>query len=245
MTIRFCDVSMHDRNRRGRPLDWYAIAAAGYGDICIARVTYGDPGGFNPSSPYAAEMLDGARDAGYSVRIGYHNLINGDQASIMRQVDYLRRTLDICRATSGMVDVERYPELVKNGLWPRFDDVQRFHDRWHQLDQRPLVWYIPRWLWRNHLGKPDLRGLKGPLTNSHYGIGYADDVPGWLTMGNRQPDVLQYTSSANIPGASNLTDVNAFRGTVEQFTKLVSSPDTTLPSLPNPAGSDVLGGMVL
>lgn len=31
MTTLFIDVSLHDRKRRGGPLDWAAIAAAGYG----------------------------------------------------------------------------------------------------------------------------------------------------------------------------------------------------------------------
>jgi len=243
MTITFVDVSHHDRNRRGKALDWNNIAKSGYPHICAARVTYGDPGGFNPSSPYALEMLKGARDAGYTVRLGYHNLIHGDKSSINRQVDYLRRALDLYGGTGGMADVEPYDELKSNGLWPRWGDVLAFHDRWYALDQRPMLWYVNRWVWAGWLGAPNLGVLKGPLTNAAYGRGYTDSAPGWAMYGGRRPDVLQYSSAVNVPGASDRTDVNAFRGTVAEFTRLVSAPGATTP--PPPAGEPVLGGMVL
>ncbi len=253
--IRFIDVSMHDRNRRGAPLDWAAIRAAGFGDVAIARTTYGDPGGFNPSSPYADEMLLGAKAAGYPIRIGYHNLIHGDQNGINRQVDYLRRRLDECHATSGMADIEPYDELKSNGLWPRWDDVQRFHDRWYALDQRPMMWYISRWVWSGWLGLPDLRRLRGPLTNASYGNGYAPSVAGWASYGNRVPNVLQYTSTANVPGASGATDANAFNGSLAEFASLLNTPvsgatpppvsvSPAIPVYPNYKPSDLASPLV-
>lgn len=225
MTILFIDVSLHDRTRRGGPLDWAAIAAAGYGHIMAARVTYGDPSGFNPSSPYGLEMMRGAKAAGFTYRFGYHNLIHGDQASINRQVDYLRAALDACDGTGGMADIEPYDELKNNGLWPRWTDVQRFHDRWYAVESRPMLWYISHWVWSGWLGSPDLRGLRGPLTNANYTAGYGDGGPGWFSYGGRVPDILQYSSTVNVPGASADTDVNAFRGTLAQFGALLGGDD--------------------
>lgn len=261
MTTLWIDVSHHDRNRHGGPLDWNAIRNAGLGNIMAARVSYGDPGGYNPSTSYALELVQGAKNAGYTIRLGYHNLIHGDQASINRQVDYLRSRLDFTGATHGMADIEPYNELKTNGLWPRWTDVQRFHDRWYALDQRPMTWYIARWVWRDWLGHSDLRYLKGPLTNAAYPDGDgtaqqiytaagADTGSGWSTYnvvvnnvvysGHRIPDNWQYTSNGNVPGASSQTDVNAFRGTVADFARLLG-----VAAVPVSTGELVGGGDVL
>jgi len=90
MTALYVDVSHYDRDRRGAPLDWATIAAAGLGGVMIARATYGDPAVFAPPTRYFGEHVDGARAAGYRACGGYHNLIRGDAASIGRQVDWLR-----------------------------------------------------------------------------------------------------------------------------------------------------------
>jgi len=239
MTQLFIDVSHHDRDRRGAPLDWAAIRTAGLGTAMIARATYGDPQGFNPTTRFFAEIQAGAKAAGYVARGGYHNLIHGDTTSINRQVDYLRAQLDTTGATFGMADIEPYDELKANGLWPRWTDVTRFHDRWYSLEQRVMVWYIGRWVWRDWLTQPVLSQLKGPLINANYpggdgtaaviytGSG-ADTGPGWTSYGGRTPDVWQFTSIANVPGASNTTDCNAFRGTADQLAALLNGDPVAL-----------------
>src|SRR5262245_16863189 len=131
MAELFIDVSHH--NRRRRPIDWHAVAASGLDKIMLARATYGDPAGYSPTTYYFGEFMTDARAAGYTMRGGYHNLIHGDEASINRQVDWLRRELDRYDAEWAMADIEPYSELRPppkgNGLWPRWSDVQRFHDR--------------------------------------------------------------------------------------------------------------------
>jgi GH25 family lysozyme M1 (1,4-beta-N-acetylmuramidase) len=245
MTVIYIDVSHHDRNRRGAPLNWSQIAGATSKAMC-ARVSYGDPSGFNPSSPYASEHLANAKTAGFTLRGGYHNLIRGDQASINRQVDLLRSKLDSYDCNWAMCDVEPYAELVTNGLWPRWDDVRQFHDRFYAVDGRVLVWYIPRWFWNNRsngidLNRPNLTVLKGPLVQSNYAGGdgtpkqvYAnaggDAGPGWDDVyGGRRPDIWQYTAGGNCPGASNNTDCNAFRGTFAQLSNLLAGGGLNAP----------------
>lgn len=238
MTALYIDVSHHDRNRRGAPLDWAAIAAAGLADVMCARVTYGDPGGWHRSTSYAAEMLAGAKAAGYAARGGYHNLVRGDDASIARQVDWLRRTLDENAGTWAMCDVEAYQELQDAQLVPRWSDVARFHDRWYALESRVCAWYLPRWFYRAWLGgTPDLRYLHGPLVQSNYpgGDGTAQEIyiksggdqgTGWDDLyGNRLPDIWQYTWAGNVPGASESTDCNAYRGTATELVTLLNGDD--------------------
>jgi hypothetical protein len=92
-----------------------------------------------------------------NLRGGYHNIVRGDQPSINRQVDWLRRELDKHNANWAMLDVERYAELISADMWATWDDVRRFDDRWADVETRVLVGYIPPWNWSKFLGQPDLR----------------------------------------------------------------------------------------
>ena len=226
------DVSHHDWDRRGGNLDWSVIRNAGIAGMC-ARASYGDPSGFNYRSYHFGEFAHAARDAGMVLRGGYHNLIRGDQASINRQVDWLRQELDAYDANWAMLDIERYAELVSANLWPRWDDVRRFDDRWAAVDDRVLVGYLPPWNWRNHLGKPDLRAFRGPLVASDYPLSTAgeyrqlyvrcggDKGRGWTSYGNRVSEGWQFSSRAKVPGAAAACGINAWRMTFDQLHALL------------------------
>lgn len=241
MTVLWIDVSQHDRNRRGAPLDWAAIKSA-TSPVMFARATYGDPGGLHYATAYFDEHIKGAAAGGFVVRGAYHNLISGDAACIARQIDWLRRTRDAAGANSAMMDCEPYQELVTNGRWPRYEDIMRARDRWMALEPDPPAWYIPRWFWERSvaqigLGARSLTGLPGMLIQSHYagGDGTAaaiykaaggDAGTGWDdAFGARLPDGWQFTSSADVPGATNATDVNAFRGTLAQLVAALTGGD--------------------
>jgi hypothetical protein len=236
VVVLYVDVSMYDVDRLGHQPDWDAVREATSAAMC-ARATYGDPAGFCPSTRHFAALQTGARSAGFTIRGGYHNLIRGDQASINRQVDWLRSELDAAGCQWAMLDVERYDALVKNGLWPRIDDAQRFTDRWRSLDTPSLVAYIPRWVWSDSLGQPDLRPLGIPLVASHYGDNAslppaelyasrgADAGPGWNAYGNCTPTMWQFGSRCPVPGLSPLTDINAYRGSFAEFSQLLTGGD--------------------
>lgn len=245
LSIRYVDVSDHDWTRRGGPIDWAQVATAASPDVMCARASYGDPQGFSPPTFHFAAYVTSAKAAGFTVRGGYHNLIRSpDQAGINRQVDYLRRQLDLHDVEWAMLDVEAYPELVQAGLVPRWTDVQRWRDRWVAVEQRVCAWYIARWVWRDHLGRPDLTVLPGPLINASYAGGTgspgaiyaaagADIAAGWRPYGERVPDILQYTEAATVPGitrpgtpaAAAKCDCNAHRGTRDQLIALLTSPE--------------------
>lgn len=228
MTVFYIDVSHHDRDRRGSALDWGRIFDY-TAPVMVARATYGDPAGYSPNTRYHAEFHSGAKAAGAQARGSYHNLIAGDAASINRQVDWLRREMDTVGAHFAMVDVERYPELVSNGLWPRWNDVQQFAARWHQVDDRVCLAYIPGWLYDGFYAPGDLKALGLPLVESDYGskpgglpaAAYStrggDGGRGWNSTGNLAPTVWQFTSEGDLPGASGQTDYNAFKGTTGQL----------------------------
>ncbi|MGH2601902.1 MAG: GH25 family lysozyme, partial [Dehalococcoidia bacterium] len=226
------DVSQHDWRRRGGNLDWVGIREGGIAGMC-ARATYGDPSGYKWPTHHFGDFARAARDAGFGLRGGYHNLVRGDQACIDRQVDWLRRELDKHDANWAMLDVERYAELVKADMWPRWEDVRRFDDRWAQVDSRVLVGYIPPWNWSKYLGQPDLREFRGPLIASNYPLQAnkdykqlydqigGNDGRGWAAYGSRVPEGWQYSSRAKVPGAPEICDVNAWRMTFPQLKALL------------------------
>jgi hypothetical protein len=230
------DVSQHDWNGGGGNLDWVAVRRAGIVCMC-ARATYGDPSGFNYPSYHFGDFVRAAKDAGFVMRGGYHNLVRGDQASINRQVDWLRQELDTHDANWALLDVERYAELIPAVAWPQWDDVRRFDDRWAALDDRVLVGYIPPWNWNKHLGQPDLRAFRGPLIASDYPVGDADEYQhlyarsggdqgrGWASYGNRSSEGWQFSSRAIVPGAAIACDISAWRMNSDQlYALLVRAP---------------------
>lgn len=246
MTLLYVDVSHHDRARRGRALDWTAIRSV-TSPVMVARATYGDPNGYSPDTRYFAEFQDGARAAGFVLRGAYHNLIRGDASSMRRQVDWFRRTAAAESCHWMMVDVERYAELVDNGLWPRWSDVLRWRDAWYAADDRPIAWYLPQWLFDGYYRDAggDMTDLPGPLIQSHYAGGDgtaaqiyaaagADSGTGWDdTYGGRRCQIWQYTSAANVSGASGNTDVNAYRGSLDQLTDLLTGGDMSIRTDPD------------
>jgi len=235
VTTYTVDVSHHDWDRAKGEIDWAATARSGIAAACV-RASYGDPEGFSPASPHAAEMIGGARAAGL-VTGAYHNLVHSDAAGVRRQVDRLRAALDQHGAQWAMLDVERYDELVANGLWPRFADVRAFTNRWHALDGRPLLVYLPRWNWRDHLGSPALGDLGCPVVASDYGDNatgspselYAsragDEGRGWAGYGGVTPALWQFGSRSRVPGLAAPTDINAFRGSPARLRALLTGDD--------------------
>lgn len=228
MTVLYVDVSHYDVDRRGRLPEW-SLAALSTSGVMIARATYGDPKTYAPATRHFAALLAGAKSDGFKARGGYHNLIHGDAASAARQADWLRRELDAADGNWAMVDVEPYAALQENKLWPRWADVQRFVDQWRKMDSRVLALYLPRWVWSGWLGRPHLGDLGIPLVSSLYGANdnlAPDDLyaarggdlgDGWASYGGVAPTFWQFGSRCPVPGLSALTDINAYRGSVEQL----------------------------
>jgi hypothetical protein len=243
MTTIYADLSQHDWDRTKGELNFPKIKAATSGAICL-RATYGDPTGVCYPTLHFGDMTKAAKSAGFTLLGAYHNLVKGDAASIARQVDWLRSEMDKYGSTWAMLDIERYQELVANNYWPRWDDVQQFAARWAKVEpNRVLAHYLPPWLWRDWLGKPDLRTLPGPLVSSQYGANPSGLSPKalyvrqggdtsslWMQYGGRSPDILQYGSNSLCPGASGNTDVNAFRGTFAELSKLLTKDSALQPT---------------
>jgi hypothetical protein len=257
VTLLYVDTSNHDDDEA--PIGW-AAAARATAPVMIHKASEGDPGGYHYTDPYFTTAVTGARAAGYQLVGGYHCISHGDQAAINRQVDWLLKRADSVGGYAAgwwMLDIEPFQELVDRGVWPRFDDIRRFEDRFDALTGGwPLAHYIPRWFWDLRpglpsLGRPDLTQLRGPLIASNYPVRgrYAagelytraggDSGAGWASYGGRAPDIWQYASSAAVPGLVGGCDINAFRGDLAQFAALVTKGATLMADLTWPKSDPV------
>lgn len=249
MTTFYTDLSHHDWNRAKGEMNFAKIKGETSGCV-VVRATYGDPEGTHYATQHFGDMIKQAKAAGFTLLGGYHNLVRGDLASIKRQVAWFRSELDKYGCNWAMVDIERFDELMENGQYPRWDDVQQFHDEWYRVDKRVLAWYLPDWVWQASLGSHSLTGLKGPLVASEYGSNPSDGSAAnlyakqggdtstkWHSYGGRVPEILQFGSNFVCDGASSHTDVDAFRGTFAQLTKLLI-PTTPEPTPPQEDGME-------
>src|SRR5260221_595896 len=118
---------------------------------------------------------------------------------------------------------------------PTLADAKECVQRLRELYPRhPVGGYIPHWYWQDQ----DTTFVDW-LFQSHYvnGTGtpaqlYAKVTPDfWAPYGGKAPAVLQFTSSATVPGVAGACDCSAFRGTPAEFRKL-TLPPAALPWTP-------------
>jgi GH25 family lysozyme M1 (1,4-beta-N-acetylmuramidase) len=95
----------------------------------------------------------------------------------------------------------------------------------------PVLGYFPRWYWQDH-GKPDLSFFDGLWQSSYVsGHGTAAElyakVPSswWAAFGNEAVQLLQFSSSGDVPGVSGRCDVSAYRGSFDQLRALALGKD--------------------
>ncbi|MFC5749202.1 glycoside hydrolase family 25 protein [Actinomadura rugatobispora] len=146
----------------------------------------------------------------------YHFLHGGDGAAQARY--FLSKAGDLGDFAVAL-DVEA---SGANAATAR-DWVSEFKDR---TGGHPVIGYFPRWYW-DQQGRPDL-SFFDTIWQSHYveGTGspsslYAK-VPDawWDSFGGEPISVLQFTSSASVPGISGRCDANAYRTSLNDLRAL-------------------------
>lgn len=254
MTLFTIDVSNHDRSRRGGPLSWLAIKAAGIVATCAKASEGDDPdsGNYSFTDPWFRENTDGAARAGTPFVGAYHVLSAGTSAGITRQVNWLRRS--VLADMWAMVDVEPFDELVRMGIAPKWVDMRDFCAIWATLTHgRPLGVYLPKWVWEQ-IGHPDLRALPAGcfLVSSDYGPNAinspatlygqrnGDAGRGWAAYGGVTPKLWQFGSQARVPGASSASDINAYRGSLAELHDLLLGKDSSMTQALTPAQDGAL-----
>ena len=140
---------------------------------------------------------------------------------------------DFCYSKVGklplMLDFE--PVEGSRPSYPTAADALAFIDEYRKKGGLVYLLYLPKWYWSRKasdhgLGSPSLQPFidrKMALVSSAYGFTYTDanTGAGWQPYGGMSPKVWQYTSSASLNGFQ--VDFNAYRGTLAQFTLLVTT----------------------
>ena len=154
----------------------------------------------------------------------YHFLHGGSGAAQARY--FLEHAGDVSRFAVAL-DVEA---SGANAATAR-DWVREFKDR---TGGHPVIGYFPRWYWEQQ-GRPDL-SFFDTIWQSHYVSGSGSPaslykgVPGswWSPFGGEPISILQFSSSATVPGISGRCDVNAFRGTLAELRAIALGGDMAI-----------------
>jgi hypothetical protein len=156
--------------------------------------------------------------------IGYHYVTTNDPAS------QAQTWLANNGGTHAMLDFEANSGDINN-FWAV---VNAFNKAGVTIS----LSYIPHWYWQQ-IGQPDLSQVPGLIASNYVvGTGYAsalypgDSALNWAPYGGATPQILQFTSSAQI--GNLLLDCNAFRGTLDQLIALLQGGSVTQPD-PNTA----------
>lgn len=169
------------------------------------------------TNPDYARVAGQARAAGLPLA-GYHFLRHGSDPAA--QADHYHA---VAGNAPCMLDVE----TADDGTKATVSDALTFSSRLKSLGGAVRLVYLPRWYWQA-LGSPDLAPLGRAgmaLVSSNYTT-YSDTGPGWTPYGGMAPVVWQYTDAHSLNGFS--VDMNAYRGTVEQFRALLNGGDPTM-----------------
>lgn len=183
----------------------------------------------NVKHKHYGQALNRALSAGISFLGAYH--VVRSSTSINSQVSYL---LDYVNAATPwwdefpgfffQVDLEKWPyDAVPASKGEDFADV--LEDR---TGHRALIYAS-----KGQYGD-SLRGTSHPLWNAHYGSNLArgfkqlyadrggDNGPGWASYSGVSPKIWQYGSNAII-GSQHTCDANAFKGTRDDFAKMIGA----------------------
>lgn len=215
------DVSQHQGT-----LDWGQVAASGVRFV-IARAVIAT----RPDADFRSHVA-GARAAGIPVVGAYHFLYHRSWVSPEKQADAFLAAIGDPDPLLTVLDVERDGDSK-----PDITDVRRFAARFRaRAPDHPLIVYTGGWYWRGVIGDPvgaDVGPLWASRYASHAGAApeaiYSHVLPAWWTPrygGWKRVSILQFTSSARVPGYGGRLDANAFPGSVDDLRRLGLPPGT-------------------
>lgn len=217
------------------------IGALAHDTFVIAKVTEG--------TYYTDAYYDGTRTqakAAGKIFLWYHFLSGEDvYAQVAHVLDHVGD-----KSLPGMLDVEPTQKYT-----PTLAHALDWLDAAHSAGLNMRLAYLPRWF-HGQIGSPSLSGLTSrgiELVASSYpnqtihdpGTVYAaiggDKASGWQPYGGKIPVLLQFTDVA-VEGGQTLGDMNAFRGTREQFATLLgATAPTPVPTPATPSGGSPVG----
>lgn len=226
-----------DISRYNGAIDYATVKAAGIQGV-VCKATEGTPAQTLAStSNYFAAAAPAIKRAGFAIRGGYHWLRPGNYAA---QASNFRNALVTGYGALDGLTVQLDAEGSGVGLV----DVVGFVRSWNLLTGNyPLCGYFPKWYWQGlGVGPASLLPLvngrwwqSAYVTGSGTYLALADRIAsGWVPWGSFSPLILQYTSTANIPGDPGVCDVNMTKGSVVSFLAVATRSPKPPPPKPKP-----------
>lgn len=209
-----------DISRYNGTIDYAKVKAAGIQGV-VCKATEGTPAQtLTSTATYFAGAAAGIKRAGFAVRGGYHWLRPGYYAA--QASNFYNALVAGYGSLDGLV-----VQLDAEGSGVTLADVQGFVRSWNALTgSYPLCGYFPKWYWSGlGVGASQLLPLVGGrwwqsayVTGAGTYLALAERIAsGWAPWGSFSPLILQYTSTANVPGDPGVCDVNQTKGTVASF----------------------------
>lgn len=196
---------------QGEP-DWQRVYDSGI-RFAFSKVTEGT-GYMNPTWPHNRSGMLAL--GGTFLPGGYHFLRSDvDPAA---QARHFHQAAGDMSGFAVALDVE-----PTSGSRPTAAQARAWVEEYRRLTGHPVIGYFPRWWWQE-TGQPDLSFFDS-IWQSHYVSGAGTPrslyplVPPtwWATFGGEPISILQFSSSADVPGISGRCDANAFRGTLSEL----------------------------
>lgn len=200
----------------------HAAIRAGGCDFLIAKISEGS-GSRDAQWP---RNRDGARAAGL-ITVGYHYITTADPGAQARN----------CRGWIGDAGVPVALDLERGG--GNIANYAAVLAAFRAAGMRVVFSYIPPFYWAE-IGHPDLapfpplwKARYYSMTPAPYATMYAHVPPTyWDPYGGQFPQILQYGDAGQVAGLT--CDVNAYRGTRDQFAALVGAGGGPAPVVPTP-----------
>jgi lysozyme len=226
-----------DISRYNGTIDYAAVKAGGIQGV-VCKATEGTPAQTAAAtSAYYRSAAAGIRRAGFPIRGGYHWLRPGNYSA--QAANFYNALVAGYGSLDGLV-----VQLDAEGSGVGLADVQGFVRSWNALTgSYPLCGYFPKWYWSGlGVGAAQLLPLVGGrwwqsayVTGSGTYAALATKIAtGWAPWGTFSPLILQYTSTANIPGDPGVCDVNQTKGTVASFLAAATRVPVPKPPPPKP-----------
>lgn len=117
----------------------------------------------------------------------------------------------------AMIDAENLKVLNTASM------ISAFTTKYRKIGGTVHMLYLPHWYWEGHIGAPDLRPLEDlglSIISSNYTT-YSDDGIGWDPYGGVTPTQWQNEDDHHY-GGDFTVDWNHFKGTKDEYAKLIS-----------------------
>ncbi len=224
MTIFGIDVSYYQGS-----IDWARVASSNA--FATIKASSGTWAQTTDSGPYFRAQFPRAKASGMLVG-GYHWLRTTDVALQVENFLMQWQAVGGYRGHIVQLDWESLP--VSGGTErPSWSIAKAWLAEWRRrTNNYPVVIYVPDWFYPQIPGRPsseNLSTLRAPIWASEYSSGGypGDSSTNWHSYGGVAPSILQYTSSASVPGVSGGCDRNAYRGTLAQLRAMLTGASQT------------------